>query len=61
VDPMRRAVFAHLHISAAARHALAPGVTLWSWRVPGIVEAAIVALLGAAMLAVAIAEFSAAE
>src|SRR5438445_528129 len=61
VDPMRRAVFAHLHISPVARHALAPGVTLWSWRVPGIVEAAIVALLGVAMLAVAIAEFSAAE
>jgi len=61
VDPMRRAVFAHLNISAAARHALAPGVSLWGWRVPGLVEAAIIALLGAAMLAIAIAEFSAAE
>jgi ABC-2 type transport system permease protein len=61
VDPMRRAVFAHLKISAAARHALDPGVSLWSWRVPGLVEAAIVALLGATMLAIAIAQFSAAE
>jgi ABC-2 type transport system permease protein len=61
VDPMRRAVFSHLHISAAARHALAPGVTWWSWRVPGLLEAAILALLGVGMLAIAIAEFSAAE
>lgn len=61
VDPMRRAVFAHLHISAAARHALDPGVTWWSWRVPGGVEAAVVALLGLGMLAVAIVEFSRAE
>ena len=39
VDPMRRAVFAHLDISAAARHALDPGVTWWGWHVPGLVEA----------------------
>jgi ABC-2 type transport system permease protein len=61
VDPMRRAVFAHLHISAAARHALDPGVTWWSWHVPGLVEAAVVALLGLLMLTIAIVEFSRAE
>jgi ABC-2 type transport system permease protein len=61
VDPMRRAVFAHLKISAAARHALDPGVTWWSWHVPGLVEAAVVALLGLAMLTVAIVQFSRAE
>jgi ABC-2 type transport system permease protein len=61
VDPMRRAVFAHLHISAAARHALDPGVTWWGWQVPGLVEAAVVALLGAVMLTVAIVQFSRAE
>jgi ABC-2 type transport system permease protein len=61
VDPMRRAVFAHLKISAAARHALDPGVTWWSWHVPGLVEAAVVGLLGLAMLAIAIVEFSRAE
>ena len=61
VDPMRRAVFAHLHISAAARQALDPGVTWWSWHVPGLVEAAVVALLGVVMLTVAIVEFSRAE
>ncbi len=61
VDPMRRAVFAHLHISDAARKALDPGVTWWSWHVPGLVEAAVVALLGLTMLGIAIVEFSRAE
>jgi ABC-2 type transport system permease protein len=61
VDPMRRVVFAHLHISASARRALDPGVTWWSWHVPSLVEAAVVALLGLLMLAIAIGEFSRAE
>ena len=34
VDPMRRLVFNHLDISAAARAALDPGVTWLGWRVP---------------------------
>jgi ABC-2 type transport system permease protein len=57
VDPMRRAVFAHLDISPAARAALDPGVTWFGWHVPGILEAAVVALLGGVMLAIAIWEF----
>jgi ABC-2 type transport system permease protein len=61
VDPMRRIVFAHLHIAASARRALDPGVTWWSWHVPGLVEAAVVALLGLGMLAIAIVQFSRAE
>jgi ABC-2 type transport system permease protein len=61
VDPMRRAIFAHLNISEAARRALDPGVTWWGWHVPGLVEAGVVALLGLAMLAVAIVEFSRVE
>jgi ABC-2 type transport system permease protein len=61
VDPMRSAVFAHLHISPLARHALDPGVTWWGWRVPSLVEAAVVALIGLAMLGVAIVQFSRAE
>jgi ABC-2 type transport system permease protein len=61
VDPMRRAIFSHLDIPAAARHALAPGVTWWGWRVPTLLEAAVIALLGLVMLSIAIAEFSRAE
>ena len=61
VDPMRRLVFSHLDISPAARQALDPGVTWFGWRVPGLVEAAVVAALGALMLAIAIFEFSRTE
>jgi ABC-2 type transport system permease protein len=61
VDPMRRTVFSHLHISAAARHTLDPGVTWWGWRLPSLLEAAVVAGLGLSMLAVAIVQFSRAE
>ncbi|MGA2471249.1 MAG: ABC transporter permease [Solirubrobacteraceae bacterium] len=58
VDPMRRAVFAHLHISPIARRVLDPGVTWWGWHVPGLLEAGVVAALGVVMLAIAIFEFS---
>jgi ABC-2 type transport system permease protein len=61
VDPMRRVVFAHLHISPAARRALDPGVTWWGWRVPAGLEALVIALLGLVMLGVAIVEFSRTE
>jgi ABC-2 type transport system permease protein len=61
VDPMRRLVFNHLTISPLARHALDPGVTWWGWHVPGLLEAGVIALLGLAMLGIAIWEFSATE
>ncbi len=61
VDPMRRAVFAHLSISPVVRQALAPGVTWWGWHVPSLLEAAMVGIIGLVMLAIAIAEFSAVE
>ena len=61
VDPMRRAVFSHLDISPAARHALDPGVTWWGWRVPGLVSAAMVGLIGMTMLGIAILQFSRVE
>jgi ABC-2 type transport system permease protein len=61
VDPMRRLVFDHLTISPVARRALDPGVTWWGWRVPSLLEAAVIAGLGLVMLAVAIWEFSATE
>ena len=61
VDPIRRAVFAHLDISTAARAALVPGVTWFGWHVPGLLEAGVVALLGLLMLTIAIWEFGRAE
>jgi len=61
VDPMRRLVFDHLDISEAARRTLDPGVTWFGWRVPSLVEVAIVLALGLAMMAVAIAQFSRTE
>ncbi|MGH2833777.1 MAG: ABC transporter permease [Solirubrobacteraceae bacterium] len=61
VDPMRRLVFEHLSISPAARAALDSGVTWWGWRVPGLLEAGVILLLGLVMLSIAIWEFSRAE
>lgn len=61
VDPMRRLVFDHLDVSDAARSALAPGMTWWGWHVPGLLECAVVVLLGLLMLGIAIWEFSGTE
>jgi ABC-2 type transport system permease protein len=61
VDPMRRAVFAHLAIPAAAQRLLNPGVTWFGWRVPTLVELGLVLVMGLVMLGIAIAEFSRAE
>jgi ABC-2 type transport system permease protein len=61
VDPMRRLVFNHLQISAAARRALDPGVTWWGWHVPTLLEAGVVAAIGMVCLGVAIVEFSGRE
>jgi ABC-2 type transport system permease protein len=61
VDPMRRLIFGHLDISAAARRALDSGVTWWGWHVPVLLEVAMVLVLGLGMLAIAIWEFNATE
>ena len=61
VDPMRRVVFNHLHISAAARRALDPGVTWWGWHVASLVEVAVVAVIGLICLGVAVIQFSGRE
>jgi ABC-2 type transport system permease protein len=57
VDPMRAAVFSHLSVSPLAVHALSPGITWFGWVVPVGLCLAMVAAMGAAMLAIAIAEF----
>src|ERR1700712_2350146 len=46
VDPMRRIVFSHLNISASLTKRLSPGVTWDGWRVPTLVEVALVAVIG---------------
>jgi ABC-2 type transport system permease protein len=61
VDPMRRLVFGHLEISESARRTLDPGVTWWGWHLPSALEAAMVLLMGVAMLGVAIRVFSRTE
>ncbi|HEX8005859.1 MAG TPA: ABC transporter permease [Trebonia sp.] len=61
VDPMRHAVFSHLNIAPAAATALSPGVTWDGWRVPIGLSLGMVALMGAVLLGIAIAEFRKAE
>jgi ABC-2 type transport system permease protein len=61
VDPMRRLVFGHLHISRIAQHVLDPGITWWGYHVPALLEAGVVLVLGLIMLSIAIWEFSATE
>src|SRR5579871_3133404 len=57
VDPMRHAVFGHLTTGQAALNALSPGITWFGWVVPLGLSLTIVAVMGAGMLAIAIAEF----
>jgi ABC-2 type transport system permease protein len=61
VDPMRRLVFSKLNLSPAALHTLDHGITWWSYRVPALLEAAVVLVLGLFLLGIAIWEFSATE
>jgi daunorubicin resistance ABC transporter membrane protein len=57
VDPLRHAVFGHLHVTAAQREAFDPGVTWWGWRLPAGFELALVVVAGAALLCAAIVRF----
>jgi daunorubicin resistance ABC transporter membrane protein len=61
VDPMRHAVFGHLNVSPAATAVLSPGVTWDGWVVPIGLSLGMVAVMGAVLLGVAIAEFSKTE
>jgi ABC-2 type transport system permease protein len=58
VDPMRRVVFAHLRLPAQVQARLNPGISWGSWRVPTGLEVGVIALIGVAMLGVAIARFN---
>jgi ABC-2 type transport system permease protein len=57
VDPMRHAVFDHLTVSPLVLSTLSPGITWDGWVVPLGLSLAMVAVMGLALLAVAIAEF----
>src|SRR5579863_1304658 len=57
VGPMRHAVFSHLPLNPLAVQTLSPGITWFGWVVPLGLSLAMVAVMGAAMLAIAIAEF----
>ena len=58
VYPMRHAVFTHLSLPPSALQALSPGLTWGGWVVPIGVCLGIVAVMGLAMMAVAIVTFS---
>jgi ABC-2 type transport system permease protein len=61
VDPLRRAVFAHVHASAAVVQQLSAGVKWGSWTVPVGVELAILAAIGLLTLVLAINQFARTE
>ncbi len=57
VDPMRKAVFSHVHTTPAVRTLFAGGVTWNGWAVPVGLELGLTAVLGAVFLGVAIYAF----
>jgi ABC-2 type transport system permease protein len=61
VDPMRHLVFNHLEVSEAARRTLDPGVSLWGWQLPPLLEVGLVLVLGVAMLGAAVWRFARTE
>jgi ABC-2 type transport system permease protein len=61
VSPMRHAVFSHLNVPSGVTSRLAPGVTWNGWPVPVGLSLGIVAVMGAVMLGIAIAEFQRTE
>jgi ABC-2 type transport system permease protein len=61
VDPMRRAIFAHLAAPAAITRLLDAGLTWDGWRLPTFVELALVATVGVSMLTLAVIRFSKTE
>jgi len=61
VGPMRHGVFSYLNIPAPYVQRLAPDITWGGWVVPVGVSLGIVAVMGLAMMAVAMAEFRKSE
>lgn len=61
VDPMRRAVFTHVHASPALTHTFGATMTWGSWHLPVGLELGLSAAFGALMLSLAMAAFSRTE
>jgi ABC-2 type transport system permease protein len=61
VGPMRHAVFSHLSMPALFSAHLSPAITWDGWAVPLGLSIGLVAIMGLAMMAIAIAEFSKTE
>jgi ABC-2 type transport system permease protein len=61
VGPMRHAVFTHLNLGPLAQHLLSPGITWGGWVVPIGLSLGMVAVMGLAMMGVAILTFSKTE
>jgi ABC-2 type transport system permease protein len=57
VGPMRHAVFSHLTMPAQFQQQLAPAITWDGWAVPTGLSVGLVAVMGLAMMGVAIAQF----
>ncbi|MBV8295388.1 MAG: ABC transporter permease [Acidimicrobiia bacterium] len=58
IDPMRRAVFDHVHVPPHLARTLNPGITWAGHRLPAGLELAVVAALSVAMLVMAVVQFS---
>jgi ABC-2 type transport system permease protein len=61
VHPIRSAVFQHLKVSAAVKARLNPPITWNGWVVPTWTQLGLVAVIGAVLLAVAVAQFQRVE
>jgi ABC-2 type transport system permease protein len=57
VAPMRKAVFSHLDVTPAAARALDPGISWNAGRVPNSLALGLAAVIGLALLGLAIAQF----
>jgi len=58
VDPLRRAVFAYVHVPPALAKALSAGMTWDGYRLPTLLEIGLVAAASVVLLGVAIVQFS---
>lgn len=61
VHPVRTAAFSRVDASPEALAQLNPPITWWGWEVPTLVQLALVAVMGVAMLGIAVRQFQKVE